>query len=163
MTENVDTYVLPENSNKYLSEVLPASNPLRITWEVLTDEERAEYLSAALRCIENLTFIGTKTYRGQPLKFPRIRKVSGSLYDHHRAMRFGSVAFDCKMIPIEVKRAQVYWAAEIANEELYITRRNEDACISLGLIKSESGRGKVLIPYKVKELLHNWITNLRRI
>lgn len=162
MTESVDTYVLPEDSNKYLSEVLPTSNPLRITWEVLTDEEKAEYLSAALRCIENLTFIGTKTYRGQPLKFPRIRIASGSLYDHHRAMRFGSVAFDCKKIPDEVKRAQVYWAAELVREELYVKRRNEDACISLGLIKAERF-AKADVPKKVKELLHNWITNMRRI
>ena len=35
MTENVDTYVLPAESVKFLSEVLPASNPLRITWKCL--------------------------------------------------------------------------------------------------------------------------------
>lgn len=162
MTESVDTYVLPEDSNKYLSEVLPTSNPLRITWEVLTDEEKTEYLSAALRCIENLTFIGTKAYRGQPLKFPRIRKASGSLYDNHRAMRFGLVAFDCKKIPDEIKRAQVYWAAELMREELYVNRRNGDACRSLGLLNVESCQ-KSSVPYKVKELLHNWITNWRRI
>ena len=38
MTENLDTYVMPEDSDQFLAEVLPAANPLRITWEVLTDE-----------------------------------------------------------------------------------------------------------------------------
>lgn len=47
MTENIDTYVMPEESDKFLAEVLPASDPLRITWEVLTDEEKEGYLSAA--------------------------------------------------------------------------------------------------------------------
>ena len=40
MTVNVDTYVLPNDSTLYLAEVLPMSNALRITWEVLSDEEK---------------------------------------------------------------------------------------------------------------------------
>lgn len=34
---------MPEDSDQFLAEVLPAANPLRITWEVLTDEEKGGY------------------------------------------------------------------------------------------------------------------------
>ena len=45
MTVNVDTYVLPNESNLFLKEVLPMNNPLRITWEVLSDEEKEDLLN----------------------------------------------------------------------------------------------------------------------
>jgi hypothetical protein len=56
----------------------------------------------------------------------------------------------------------VFWASVIANEELFIKRRNNDACISLGLISGES-KAVETIPYKVKELLQRWTTNWRRV
>lgn len=147
MTENVDTYVLPEESDRFLAEVLPASDPLRITWEVLSDEEKEGYLSSALRNIEALTFVGDKVWYYQPLKFPR-------------AARGIPVNFD--KAPMEVKRAQAYWAAVIAKNELYVKRRNNDACLSLGLIGGEA-QNTESVPRRVSELLHRWITNLRRI
>ena len=168
MTENVDTYVLPVDSNKFLAEVLPASNPLRITWEVLTNEEKEGYLSAALRCLENLTFIGRKTQMYQPLKFPRLRQGNGYMIGYGRIAQLSS-AFggysNGYVTPNEVKRAQVYWAADIAREELYIKRRNTEACKALGLINesNESTQTKEDTPKKVMELLHNWVTNWRKV
>lgn len=147
MTENIDTYVMPQDSDKFLAEVLPASNPLRITWEVLTDEEKAGYLSAALRRLENLQFVGEKVFWTQPLKFPR------SAY---------GLPFNNEKAPLEVKRAQAYWSALIAKDELYVKRRNTDACVSLGLIGTTSNVNEG-VPQKVKELLHRWFTNWRRI
>ena len=147
MTENVDTYVLPEESDRFLAEVLPASDPLRITWEVLSDEDKEGYLSSARRNIEALSFVGDKVWYYQPLKFPR-------------AARGIPVNFD--KAPMEVKRAQVYWAAVIAKNELYVKRRNNDACLSLGLIGGEV-QNTESVPRRVSELLHRWITNLRRI
>jgi hypothetical protein len=148
MTENVNTYVVSEDSDSVLSAVLPASNPLRITWEVLTDDEKKGYLFSALRNLESLNFVGAKINFFQPLKFPRTAR---------------GLPVDLTGAPDAVKQAQVYWAAVLANEELYLRRRNTDACINLGLISAPSETTSAGMPEKVKDLLHSWITSWRRI
>jgi hypothetical protein len=147
MTVNVDTYVLPEDSDFFLAEVLPPSDALRVTWEVLEPEEKAAYLSAALRRLENLQFTGDKAYYYQPLKFPRIAR---------------GIPPDFTNAPIEVKRAQVTWAAEIVREELYEKRRNTEACIALGFL-TDAGTATGGTPESVKTLLHRWLTSWRRV
>ena len=144
MKENVDTYVLPEDSNVFLAEVLPTSNPLRITWEVLTVEEKKSYLSAALQRLENLNFIGDKAFFFQPLKFPRIAR---------------GIPVDFQNAPVEIKRAQVLYAVDIMRDELYVGRRNKEACLSLGIIEDAPYQG---IEDKVKELLHRWLCSWRK-
>jgi hypothetical protein len=147
LTVNENTYVLPEDSDAFLREVLPTSNPLLITWEVLDKEEKSGYLVAALRRLEDLNFIGDKAWWYQPLKFPRIAR---------------GIPVNFDSAPDEVKRAQVYWAAVIASDELYVNRRNNDACLSLGLIKSAEGNAEC-VPKAVKSLLHRWITSWRKV
>ena len=144
MKENVDTYVLPEDSNGFLAEVLPTSNPLRIAWEVLTVSEKASYLAAALQKIENLNFIGDKAFFFQTLKFPRIAR---------------GIPVDFQNAPVEIKRAQVLWATDIMREELFVGRRNKEACVALGIIEDSQ---PAPIEDKVKELLHRWISGWRR-
>lgn len=146
MTVNVNTYVMPEDSDEILSSILPASNPLRITWEVLREEKRG-YLFSAMRNLESLHFVGNKLNFFQPLKFPRTARGLPTTFDG---------------APEEVKQAQVYWAAVLANEELFVRRRNVDACVNLGLLTPTTPQEDA-VPQKVKELLHNWITNWRRI
>lgn len=142
----ITTYVLPEDSDRYLSQVLPTSNPLRITWGVLEKEEKEGYLYAALRKLENMTFVGRKVNFYQPLKFPRIaRDIPPNFVD----------------VPDEVKRAQVLLAVEIMCDELYIRRRNEDACLALGIIQSAEQRCSLSV--KVNELLHRWTTSWRKV
>lgn len=148
MTVNVDTYVLPEDSNAYLSEVLPASNPLRVTWEVLTDEEKKGYLAAALVRLENIHYKGDRVYRWQPLKFPRISR---------------GIPVNFNDAPIEVKRAQVVMAAEIVRKELYLKRRNSEACMALGILNETEIENTKELPLRVEELLHKWLTSWRRI
>ena len=122
-------------------------------------------MSAALRGIENLTFIGRKAQQYQPLKFPRIKYVNGCLIGYGRIAQLSAAyggysnGYDT---PDELKRAQAYWAAEIARDELYVKRRNTEACLSMGLIGAEVS-AKTDVPKKVKELLHNWLTNWRRV
>jgi hypothetical protein len=147
LTVNENTYVLPKDSNEFLREVLPTSNPLWVTWEVLTDEEKAGYLAAAVRRLEDLNFIGDKVWFYQALKFPRIAR---------------GIPVDFNDAPDEIKRAQVYWAAVIARDELYVKRRNNDACLALGLIKT-AGTPTGEIPKTVKELLHRWLTSWRKV
>lgn len=147
MTENVDTYVLPEDSNRFLAEVLPASDPMRITWEVLSLEEKTGFLSAALYKLEDLNFIGDKAWYYQPLKFPRVAR---------------GIPVNFEKAPLEIKRAQVLWAADIAREEYYVKRRNKDACIALGLIR-EGDRAQKPIVERVTTLLHRWVTRWRKV
>ncbi len=147
MTENVDTYVLPEDSNRFLAEVLPASDPMRITWEVLSLEEKTGFLSAALYKLEDLNFIGDKAWYYQPLKFPRVAR---------------GIPVNFEKAPLEIKRAQVLWAADIAREEYYVKRRNKDACIALGLIR-EGDRAEKPIVERVTTLLHRWVTRWRKV
>lgn len=146
MTENVDTYVQPEDSDRFLAEVLPAMDPVRITWEALSVEEKTGFLSAALYRLEDLNYIGEKVYFYQPLKFPRVAR---------------GIPVNFEKAPLEIKRAQVLWAADIAREEFYIKRRNKDACVALGLAQAETAASTVV--ERVKALLHRWITNWRRI
>lgn len=145
MTENIDTYVLPVDSDKFLAEVLPASDPLRVTWEVLTEEEKEGYLSAALWKLEDFNFKGEKARFHQPLKFPRIAR---------------GLPVNFEKAPLEIKRAQVLIAADISREELYIKKRNEEACVALGLVRTQN-----VINYseKVTALLTRWLTQWRKI
>lgn len=146
MIENIDTYVMPEDSNRFLAEVLPASNPLRITWEVLTPEDKEGYLSAALRKLEAMHFIGEKAFFYQPLKFPRIAR---------------GVPVNFDKAPLEIKRVQVLYAADIARQELYIRRRNKEACIALGVATETPAPSSV--EEQARGLLHRWVTNWRKI
>ena len=146
MIENIDTYVMPEDSNRFLAEVLPASNPLRITWEVLTPEDKEGYLAAALRKLEDMYFIGEKAFFYQPLKFPRIARGLPVNFDK---------------APLEIKRAQVLYAADISRQELYIRRRNKEACIALGVATETPAPSSV--EEQARSLLHRWVTNWRKI
>lgn len=149
--EEKRTYVMPSDSDLYLSEVLPTSNPLRITWAILEDEEKAGFLQAALRRLESLNFVGKKVSFWQELKFPRIAP---------------GIPPNFEDAPREVKRAQVVWAADIAREELYVKRRNTEACIALGLLQASTvplASDSADTPALVKELLHRWITQWRRL
>lgn len=145
MTVGVDTYVLPEESNLLISQVLPASNPLRQAWEVLDDAEKEGYLAAALRRLENLNFVGERVWYYQPLKFPRFARMQPLKMDG---------------APDEVKRAQAVWATEILREELFIKKRNVEVCKALG-IPDHTASDR--LPVQVEELLHRWLTSWRRV
>ncbi len=149
MTVNEDTYVLPQESDELLSEVLPAFNPLRITWAALEEKDKAGFLQAAVRRMEGLNVVGQKVNFWQKLKFPRIAR---------------GVPPDFEQAPREVKRAQVVWATEIVREELYVKKRNVGACIALGIISEATATCSVHdTPPLVKELMHKWITQWRRL
>lgn len=146
MTENINTYVLPEDSDSLLSDVLPMYHPARVAWEVLSMQEKEGYLRAALNQIEDMQFIGDRVRYSQMLKFPRIAR---------------GIPINFNSAPLEIKQAQVVIAVDIMQKELFVSRRNNDACKSLGLIvvsitsSSLSGKGE--------ELLHRWRTNWRRV
>ena len=145
MTVGVDTYVLPDESNELISQVLPASNPLRQAWEVLDESEKEGYLAAALRRLENLNFVGQRVWAYQPLKFPRIARRQPIVFEG---------------APEEVKRAQAVWATEIVREELFIKKRNAEVCRALGIPDAVA---EERLPVQVEELLHRWLTSWRKV
>ena len=146
MTENVNTYVLPKDSTTLLLQVLPITDPLAVAWGVLSVDEKIGFLNAAIRKLEDLNYAGERAYYRQPLKFPRIAR--------NHPVEFTSA-------PVEVKQAQVVWAAEIMRQELFVNRRNNAACVALGIIKDEPIT-EPKIPPRVEELLHRWLTSWRR-
>lgn len=153
MTENVDTYVTTTEADQIISETYPPASPLSVSWVVLTETEKERFLAVALERMENLAYKGDRAYYFQSLQFPRIaRGIPANFHD----------------APIEVKRAQAVWASEIVREELYVKRRNADACLALG-ISTKDNSGELPVgsvpppPARVKELLHRWLTSWRRI
>lgn len=149
MKVNVDTYVLPEESDRFLAEVLPSSNPLRQAWEVLSCEEKEGYLLASMRRLEAVNYKGDRVWFYQALKFPRIAR---------------NIPPDFQNAPVEVKRAQVVWATDVLREELFVKRRNNEACIALGLVKAGTEtQSESKMPKLVYELLHRWMTSWRRV
>lgn len=151
MKVNVDTYVLPEESDRFLAEVLPSSNPLRQAWEVLSCEEKEGYLLSAMRRLEAVNYKGDRVWFYQPLKFPRIAR---------------NIPPDFQNAPVEIQRAQVVWATDVLREELFVKRRNNEACIALGLVKAGTEAetpSESKMPKLVYELLHRWLTSWRRV
>ena len=145
MTENIDTYVLPNDSDVFLAEVLPTSDPLRVTWGVLTETEKESYLSAALWKLEDFTFKGEKAIFYQPLKFPRIAR---------------GLPLNFEKAPLEIKRAQALIAADLARVELYVKKRNQEACEALGLLQTATA---INYSDKVTALLTKWLTTWRKV
>lgn len=152
MTVNVDTYVMVMEADKIVTETYPPASPLAVSWAVLSDTEKERFLAVALERMENLSYKGERAYYFQPLQFPRITR---------------GVPADFQNVPMEVKRAQAVWATEIMREELYVKRRNTDACLALGILTKDSAgvfAGAVPPPpARVKELLHRWLTSWRKI
>ena len=148
MTVNVDTYVTVAEADKVVSETYPPASPLAVSWAVLTETEKERFLAVALERMENLSYKGERAYYFQPLQFPRItRGIPANFHD----------------APIEAKRAQAVWASEIVREELYVKRRNTDACLALGIITKDNSGTVPPPPARVKELLHRWLTSWRKI
>lgn len=144
---NVKTYVLPEETVPLLVQVMPSTSPLVAAWSVLENYEREGYLLEAVRRMEGLNYVGERAWYYQPLKFPRIAR-------NHPV--------DFNYAPLEVKQAQVVWAVELMKEELFIKRRNNAACIALGIISAEQSTTEE-VPKLVRSLLHRWLTSFRRV
>lgn len=153
MVENIDTYATVSEADRFVSELYHPAHPLRVTWEILTETEKESFLSVALERIENLNYIGKRASYWQPLKFPRIAR---------------GIPVNFDQAPLEVKRAQTAWALEVLREELYVKRRNTDACKALGIIEQNTPEGVfaedvMSPPSKVRELLKRWLTDWRKI
>jgi hypothetical protein len=66
-----DSYVTLEETNEYFENNFNETDTIRIHWEVLTDEEKENYIKKSAREIDGLNLKGYKNISGQKMAFPR--------------------------------------------------------------------------------------------
>lgn len=64
-------YVTLEEANEYIKTHYPSTDEVRLTWEILTEDDQAVYLQKSFDAIETLPFRGRKTCPDQTTAFPR--------------------------------------------------------------------------------------------
>ena len=64
-------YVDIAYADEYVTQHFLFSDDVRISWETLTEEDKAVLLRRSFEAIESLAFTGRKTCPGQPRAFPR--------------------------------------------------------------------------------------------
>lgn len=134
--QDKNTYSNIEYADNYVAEHYSKYNPLRVHYSVLTDDEKAGYLSLALQEIERLPFVGRKYLVSQPLQFPRIR--TGSFWGMSPTYASMFVGGACEnQTPECVRQAQVENALGIiANEISAVSDKQFMTLQSLGIIKN---------------------------
>lgn len=68
---NVDTYITIQEMNEYVSKYYPASDPLRVQWEAMSEADQEVYLRNAFIQINSLPYTGKPKTSKQTLPFPR--------------------------------------------------------------------------------------------
>lgn len=131
-----DTYATVEFADCYIESHYPNSNPLRVHFSVLTENEKEEYLRSAVQEIERLPFIGRKYLVSQKMQFPRMRNVSlHGISPTYASMFLGNLGIN--EIPESVMQAQVENALGIlANEISAVSDKQFMTLQSLGIIKN---------------------------
>lgn len=94
-------YVTVEEANAYIQSNLLSTDPLRVSWEALSDEDKQVLLNRSASAINSLPFTGRKTYSDQENAFPR---------------------YPSKEVPDDVKVAQIENALTSSDET-----KSEDA------------------------------------
>lgn len=67
----IDTYITIQEMNEYVSKYYPSSDPLRIQWESMAEDDQEVYLRRAFIQINSLPFTGKPKTTKQTLPFPR--------------------------------------------------------------------------------------------
>lgn len=67
----MSSYVTVEEANVYIKSNLLSTDPLRVSWESLLDEDKQVLLNRSAAAINSLPYSGRKTYPGQENAFPR--------------------------------------------------------------------------------------------
>ena len=69
---NVDTYITLDEANAYISQYYIATDPLRIQWEAMSNDDKEIILRKSFIKINSLPFTGRKKNLNQSLPFPRL-------------------------------------------------------------------------------------------
>ena len=67
----MSSYVTVEEANVYIRNNLLSTDPLRVSWEVLSEQDRQVLLNRSAAAINALPYPGRKTVSGQENAFPR--------------------------------------------------------------------------------------------
>lgn len=67
----MSSYVTIEEANVYIQNNLLSTDPLRISWEALPDEDKQVLLNRSATAINSLPYPGRKMYANQENAFPR--------------------------------------------------------------------------------------------
>lgn len=67
----IPVYLTPAEATKIIDQTLPSTNPYRIAWNKLEDDDKEAYLREATTVIDSLRLRGTKADLAQTLAFPR--------------------------------------------------------------------------------------------
>ena len=111
---NKNTYVTIAEADEMIRPRLNRYDGLRLFWEILDDEEKESYLLRAAEQIDNLVYLGRKTYPEQTMAFPR---------------------FPEQTVPPKIKLAQVYNALGFLNAEIkQSAREHQDLYERMGIV-----------------------------
>lgn len=67
----VETYITLEEANNYIAEYYTSTDPLRIQWEAMSDDDKEVYLRKSFAQINELPYVGRPKNINQPYPFPR--------------------------------------------------------------------------------------------
>lgn len=71
LTVGVDTYITVAEADQYVQENYISSDPLRVQWEAMSENDKEVYLRKAFKQINSLPFTGKPFRADQKLPFPR--------------------------------------------------------------------------------------------
>lgn len=67
----MSSYITIEEANEYVATHYVSDDPLRTTWEDLSDEDKQVYLNVSAEAIDSLPWPGRKAHLNQEHAFPR--------------------------------------------------------------------------------------------
>lgn len=140
---NEDSYITVAEANEYVQNYFLENDPLRISWQSSSDNDKEIYLRKSCLLIDSLPFRGGKLNKNQTLAFPR---------------RDGNMS--------KIKLAQAIQAAnltDIVQQEENNTRiqlqRAGVKSYSIGNLSETFGSvGKVSVSYDVLEILKDYLS-----
>ncbi len=115
------SYVTLEYANAYIASHYVSTNPLRTSWDGLSDEDKQVLLTRSFDELETLPYTGRKLVPGQQNAFPRINapRIYGSAISYE--------------IPVAVQNAQCTNALALTDTELVDDVAFYDRLRSMGI------------------------------
>lgn len=118
MTVGIDTYITLAEAETYISTYYVSTNPLRVNWNKLSNDDKEVYLRNGAKAIDSLVLRGKRATLEQTMEFPRIIDKESQL-----------------VVPDDVKNAQVETALSSSDN---ITQ-NRQELINAGVVSYRIG------------------------
>lgn len=112
LIKGVNSYVTLAEANTYVLSYYISTDPFRINWELLSDDDKTILLNRAMSTIERQPFTGTKTRLDQVLAFPR---------------------FPLETVPREIQNAQIEEAIALGDPSTAAEQQRYTAMYNWGV------------------------------